>query len=60
MRKTFQIHLRIELDVIEQLKAQAQQCNISLAELCRQKLKESPRLVKIENMLDQIHKKIIK
>lgn len=56
MRKNFQIHLRIETEVIEALRKQAQECGTSLGELCRQKIKGYSHLSRIESLLLDIHK----
>lgn len=56
MPKNFQIHLRIETEVIEQLKKQAQDENISLGELCRRKLKQIPILERIESEISYLKK----
>ncbi len=58
MRKNFQIHLRIETDVIESLRKQALDSGTSLGELCRQKLKGQSHLAKIELLLTEINKKL--
>jgi len=58
MAKTFQIHLRIEAEMIETLKKQANDLKISVAELCRQKLGVFSQLTKIELMLENIEKKL--
>lgn len=55
MKKTFQIHLRIENNVVELLKKQARENNISFAELCRQKLRENPQLSRVENLIENLH-----
>ena len=59
MKKNSKIHIFIETEFKERLKKQAQQENISFAELCRRKLREHSKLAKIENTLEQIQKSII-
>lgn len=53
-KKNFQIHLRDETRFIKILKQKAQKENISLAELCRRKLREEPQtsnmLLKLRNL----------
>jgi len=44
MPKNFQIHLRIETPITDQLKRQALEEGISFGELCRRKLKKTPQL----------------
>jgi len=58
MVKNFQVHLRIETEVIESLRKQAHESGTSLGELCRQKLKGYSHLAKIESLLLDIHRKI--
>lgn len=60
MKKNAQIHLLIETDVLEMLKRQSKEENISVSELCRQKLSQCSRLAKIEIMLEGINKKLDK
>ena len=58
MKKTYQIHLRIELDTIEKLKKEANDKNITLAELCREKLRNYCLLTKIFEILEEIKMKV--
>lgn len=58
MKKTFQIHLRIENDVVESLRKEAESNNISLAELCRQRLREDSQLNRIEKIVTGMSKKM--
>jgi len=58
MKKTYQIHLRIESDVTEQLKKQASTINISLAELCRKRLRDACQLERIESLLLELNERI--
>lgn len=58
MKKNFQIHLRIETEVIEALRKQAQECGTSLGELCRQKIRGHSHLSKIESLLLDIKKEL--
>jgi len=58
MRKTYQLHLRLDIELIELLKKQAQEDDISLNELCRCKLKKNSQLNRIENLLDNLSKKL--
>lgn len=51
MKKTFQLHLRIEHSVIESLRIQAREEGISLAELCRIRLRDNSQLAKIERLV---------
>lgn len=54
MKKNSQIHLLLESDLKDNLERQAQEEEISISELCRKKLRESSRLVKIEMMLEKL------
>jgi hypothetical protein len=60
MKKTFQIHLRIENDTIESLKRQAHENNISLAEVCRQRLRGNSQLARIELLIENLRKGVKK
>ncbi len=54
MKKTFQLHLRIESEVIESLRRQAQETHITLGELCRQKLRANTQLTRIEMLMENL------
>ncbi len=54
MKKTFQLHLRIEHSVIESLRLQARSEGISLAELCRLRLRDSSKLARIEGLVQNL------
>ena len=63
MKKTYQIHLRIEYEAIEKLKKQAQEKNITLAELCRLMLKGNFQLNisyldRLGSLLQKLEKRI--
>ncbi len=58
MKKNSQIHLRLETELINLLKKQAQESGMFVAELCRRKLKENLPLMKIEMMLERIEKRM--
>ena len=60
MRKNNKIHFMVESSFWEVLKREAEEINISLAELCRQKLKKSSQLNKIESLLEKISKQLEK
>ena len=59
MKKNYLFCLRLETEVLDNLKKQASEDGISVSELIRKKIKETPKLVKMELMLDQIYKKVI-
>ena len=54
MKKTFQLHLRIENQVIENLRKQAGEIDVPLAELCRRRLRDSQQLTRIEKLLESL------
>lgn len=56
MKKIFQIHLLLERDLKQTLEREAKNRNISLSELCRQKLRETSQLTRIELLLEQLVK----
>ena len=58
MKKTYQIHLRIESDIIEQLKRQASKSNMSLAELFRKRIRDSYQLNRIEELILNLSKRV--
>lgn len=60
MKKNSQIHIWLETELKEKIERQAQEDNISLGELCRQRLRENSKLVKIEMMLNELITKLKK
>lgn len=56
-KKNAQLHLMIETREINKLKQEAEEKKISLAELCRRKLRKMDQLDRIEKKLDKILKK---
>jgi len=59
MKKTYQIHLRIELESIEMLKKQAQEKKITLAELCRLKIRNNEQYDRLDLLLRKLEKLIL-
>ena len=59
MKKSYQIHLKIESEAIEELKKEAESRGIPLSVLCREKLKQGNTLKRIEVKLDSLMKKEI-
>ena len=55
-RKNTKIHFVIETSTKELLIREAKVQEVSLAELCRQKLKRNSKLIKIEMMLEELNK----
>ncbi len=60
MGKTFQLHLRIESEVITKLKKDAKDRRISISELCREKLRTNSKINQIELVLQDIYNKLNK
>ena len=56
MKKIFQIHLLLEKTLKETLEREAEQRDLSISELCRQKLRESSQLTRIELLLEKLLK----
>lgn len=56
MKKNSQIHIFLETDLKEKLEKLAEEQGISISELCRQKLKDNDRLIKIEMMIEKLMK----
>ena len=54
MKKIFQIHLLLEQDLKEALEREATDRNLSLSELCRQKLRETSQFTRIELLLEKL------
>ena len=57
MKKNSQLHVVIETHKLNRLKKEAKEQDVSLAELCRRKLKPQPQLDRIENKLDRLLKR---
>ena len=57
-KKNSQIHFVIETSLKEVLEREAKLEEISLAELCREKLRHNSRLVRIEFMLEKLNRKL--
>lgn len=57
-KKNAQLHLVIETKQLNKLRVEAEDKKISLAELCRVKLRRQPQLDKIERKLDKVLKKV--
>lgn len=54
MGKNAQLHLVLESNLLEALKREADKENISVSELCRQKLNKNSQLTRIELMIEQL------
>jgi len=55
--KNSQIHLFLETDLKKTLQIDAKKRGVTTSELCRQKLRESTQLTRIEILLEKILKK---
>ena len=53
MKKNNQLHIFVETKLLNVLKKEADDREISLSELCRYKLRKIPQLDRIENKLDK-------
>lgn len=58
MGKNSHIHLIIETPSKDALKKEASEQNIPLSQLCRNKLRKSPEIIRIENLLIEIKEKL--
>ena len=56
MKKNAQIHLLIESEVVDKIKKEAEEKNVSWSEICRQKLRQNNQLNIIEIRLEEIEK----
>jgi hypothetical protein len=56
-KKNHQIHIFLDKDLREVLEREATEKNISLSELCRQKLKENSQLTRIEIAIEKLSKR---
>ena len=54
MKKNAQLHIALETKLLEKLQEEAKEYDISIAELCRQKLRKNHQLTKIELMIDSL------
>ncbi|MEK6910530.1 MAG: hypothetical protein AABW82_02045 [Nanoarchaeota archaeon] len=57
-KKNSHVHLVLETELHNILKKEASDNNLSVNELCRQKLRNISRLTRIELRLEQIEKKL--
>lgn len=58
MRKNVKLCLRITSDLLDRLKAEAEEQEIALASLCRQKLNSLSKLNNIEFLILELNKKL--
>jgi hypothetical protein len=58
MKKNAQLHLVIEARELNKLKVEAEEKKVSLAELCRVKLRKNNQFDRIEGKLDKIIKRM--
>jgi predicted DNA binding CopG/RHH family protein len=54
MKNNVRIYFRISSDFYEEIKKEAQNKGISVAQLCRQKLKTSDRMERMEFLLEKL------
>ncbi|MDP3026349.1 MAG: hypothetical protein Q8N63_01475 [Nanoarchaeota archaeon] len=55
--KNSQIYIRIETQIKDRIKLEAFEEGVSISEFCRQKIREKPRLTRIELMLERLLKR---
>ena len=58
MRKNVHIHILVETELSERLRKQADELGMSFADLCRQKLKDTCKLDRIELIVSEIDRKL--
>ena len=58
MGKNSQLHLFLETETLNNLKKKASENNISVSELCRQKISQNSKIDRIEFMIEKILRKI--
>jgi len=56
MKKNSQLHIWIETPLFEKLKREAEESGMGYPELCRKKLRDSPRLDRLEFMIERLEK----
>jgi hypothetical protein len=59
MRKNCKFRLRLETEMLDKLKKEAEELDMTVSGLVRQKLNSSSKLNRILLMLEDIHKKLI-
>ena len=57
MKKNTKIHFWIESEIKQAIEKQAQEEGLTISDYCRNKLKDSSRLIRIERMLEEVLKK---
>ncbi len=55
-KKNSHLHMFLETSLMNKIRMEANEKNISIAELVRQKLRDNPQLNRIENKLDNLIK----
>lgn len=60
MKKSYMLVLRLETEVLDNLKKQAYEEGISLSEFVRRKLKQPSAIDNMKVMIEEMHKKLIK
>ena len=58
MKKNCKFRLRLDSELLNKLKKEAEQLDIPLSELVRRKISPSPDITRILFMLEEIHKKL--
>ena len=60
MKKNSQLHLFLESEILDSLKKEADNENLSVSELCRNKIRKNSQLTRIEFKIDILIEKIKK
>ncbi len=58
MKKNYQLHIVVDKNLYETIKKEAMENEISMGDICRLKLKEYNKLVKIELMIENMQKRL--
>lgn len=58
MKKNYRIGIKVEKDLVENLKYEANTLGLTFSDICRQKLKKNHQLIKIELILETILKEM--
>lgn len=56
MVKNAQIHIRLKTEWLKKLQEEAESLGITISDLCRQKIKTPPQIMKIEEQIEKIYK----
>jgi hypothetical protein len=60
MKKNYRVGIKVEKDLVENIKYEANTLGLTFSDVCRQKLKPNHQLIKIELLLETILKELKK